>query len=193
MRVESTLSGQTRQSRGFCSKKGGHTCCFATVRQPMERCSTPTRRVSPSEPASSQKRTSSPGAFTPSVKKPKAELTRANSDKDKKRRRRKKKQPITRDVDMSPGLAQKDCSSPHNSFATASSSTLMDCIGSSNPLSLPPISGLDRSPHVASPPPLYRDTDRPEHRDTLQQESAMQVVHFESKVCLYSLFGFSGA
>ena len=61
----------------------------------------------------------------------------------------------------------------------------MDSIGSSNPASddLPPIPPPDHSPHVASPSPLYH-TDLPEHRDTLRQESVMQVAHPESKVCL---------
>ena len=190
-------SPQWSQSRGFGSK-GGPTNALQS-KKPMERGSTtPTRRVSPSDPASSRKRTSSPGAFTPSAKKPKAEPSRCNSDKDKKRKRRKKKQPITRDVEMSLGLAQKDCStshSPQSLLPTASSSTQMDTVGSSSPVSddLPPISLPDPSPHVASSSPVHHDTDRPECRDALQQESAMQVVHSESKVCLSSLFLFSGA
>ena len=165
----------------------------------MERCSTtPTGRVSPSDPAFSRKRTSSPGAFTPIARKPKAEPSRCSSDKDKKRKRRKKKQPITRDVEMSSGLAQKDCStshSPQRSLPTASSSTQMDSVGSSSPVSsdLPPISLHDSSPHIASSSPVHHDTDRPERCDELQQESAMQVVHSESKVCLSSPFLFSGA
>ncbi len=164
----------------------------------MERCPTPTRRVTPSDPASSQKRTSSPGAFTPSAKKPKAEPSRGNSDRDKKRKRRKKKQPITCDVEMSSGLTQKDYSSSHSpqsSFPTASSSTQMDSVGSSNPDfvsgDLPPVP-LPLSPPVASPSPLCYDTGQPECHGALKQESAMQVVHSESKVCLPSLFVFSG-
>ncbi|KAH9170512.1 hypothetical protein EDB89DRAFT_1977735 [Lactarius sanguifluus] len=153
----------------------------------MERCPTPTRRVTPSDPASSRKRTSSPGAFTPSAKKPKAEPSRSNSDKDKKRKKRKRKQPITRDVEMSSGLTQKDSSShsPQSSFPTASSSTQMDSVGSSIPDfvsgDLQPIPLPDRSPPVASPLPLCHDTGRPECHGALQQESAMQVVHSESK------------
>ncbi|KAH9025013.1 hypothetical protein EDB83DRAFT_2428236 [Lactarius deliciosus] len=142
----------------------------------MERCPTPTRRVTPSDPASSRKRTSSPGAFTPSAKKPKAEPSRGNSDKDKKRKKRKRKQPITRDVEMSSGLTQKDSSpshSPQSSFPTASSSTQMDSVGSSNPNfvsgDLLPIPLPDHSPPVASPLPLCHDTGRPE------------LVHSESK------------
>jgi DNA-directed RNA polymerase subunit RPC12/RpoP len=59
----------------------------------------------------------------------------------------------------------------------------MDSVGSSNPASdyLSPIPPPDHSPHAASPPPLYHDTDRPEHRDALRKESAMQVVHSENK------------
>ncbi|KAH9063279.1 hypothetical protein EDB87DRAFT_234321 [Lactarius vividus] len=155
----------------------------------MERCpTTPTRRVIPSDPAFSRKRTSSPGVFTPSVKKPKAEPSRGNSDKDKKRKKRKKKQPITRDVEMSSGLTQKESSSSHSpqsSFPTASSSTQMDSVGPSNPNfvsgDLPPVPLPNRSSPVASPLPLCHDTGRPEYHGTLQQESAMQVVHSESK------------
>ncbi|KAI9432926.1 hypothetical protein H4582DRAFT_2082762 [Lactarius indigo] len=139
----------------------------------MERCPTPTRPVTPSDPASSQKRTSSPGAFTPSTKKHKAEPSRNNSDKDKKRKKRKKKQPITRDVEMSSGLTQKDYSSSQISFPTASSSTQMGSAGSSNPNfvsgDLPPIPLPDRSPPVASPPPLCHDTGQPECRGAPQQ------------------------
>ncbi|KAH9077964.1 hypothetical protein EDB83DRAFT_2347336 [Lactarius deliciosus] len=154
----------------------------------MERCPTPTRRVTPSDPASSRKRTSSPGAFTPSAKKPKAEPSRGNSDKDKKRKKRKRKQPITRDVEMSSGLTQKDSSpshSPQSSFPTASSSTQMDSVGSSNPNfvsgDLLPIPLPDHSPPVASPLPLCHDTGRLECHGAPQQESTMQVVHSESK------------
>ena len=148
----------------------------------MERCSTPTRRVSLSDSASFRKRTSSPSAFTPTAKKSKAELSRGNLDKDKKRKRRKKKQPITRDVEM---LSKEECPSTH-SPQSSSSSTQMDSVGSSNPASdhSPPIPPPDHSPHVTSPSPLYHDTDRPEHRDTLRQQSVMQVVHPENKVCL---------
>ena len=153
----------------------------------MERRSTPTRRVTPSDPASSRKRTSSPCAFTPSAKKSKAESSRGNPDKDKKRKRRKKKQPITRDVEMSSGL--KDHSSPQSSFSTASSSTQMNSVGSLTPVSgdLPPISLPDRSPPVASPSTLHHEMGRSERHGTLQQQSAMQSVESESKVCLPSL------
>jgi hypothetical protein len=158
----------------------------------MERCSTPTRRVTSSDPASSRKRTSSPGAFTPSAKKLKAEPSRGSSDKDKKRKRRKKKQPITRDVEMSSSLTQK---SPQSSFPTASSSTQMNSAGPLTPVSgdLPPISLPDRSPPVESPSTSHHDTSRPDLHGVLQQEIAMQAVHPESKVCLPSLFVFSGA
>ncbi|KAI9444342.1 hypothetical protein H4582DRAFT_2071939 [Lactarius indigo] len=150
----------------------------------MERCPTPTRPVTPSDPASSQKRTSSPGAFTPSTKKHKAEPSRNNSDKDKKRKKRKKKQPITRDVEMSSGLTQKDYSSSQISFPTASSSTQMGSAGSSNPNfvsgDLPPIPLPDRSPPVASPPPLCHDTGQPECRGAPQQVSGLLTL----SICL---------
>jgi len=71
---------------------------------------------------------------------------------------------------MSSGLAK-------NSFPTASSSTQIDSVDSSNG-DLPPNS---RSAHVASPSPLYHETDQSDPRDVLQQESAIQVVHSESK------------
>ncbi|KAH8992159.1 hypothetical protein EDB86DRAFT_2933217, partial [Lactarius hatsudake] len=95
------------------------------------------------------------------AKKLKAEPSRGNSDKDKKRKKRKRKQPITRDL------------------------TQMDSVGSLNPNfvsgDLLPIPLPDCSPPVASPLPLCHDTDRPECHGAPQQESAMQVVHSESK------------
>src|SRR6267378_6902283 len=161
----------------------------------MERSSTPTRRVTPSDPASSQKRTSSPGAFTPSIKKLKPEPSQGNSDKDKKRRR-KRKQPITRDVEMSSGLALKDHSSSHLPGTTLPMASTSTQKGSSTPNSvsgeLHPISPPSRSP-VTSPSPLHHETSRPESPGALQQESAMKAIYSEHKVCLPSLFICRGA
>lgn len=68
----------------------------------------------------------------------------------------------------------------------------MNYVGPLTPVSgdLPPISLPDRSHPVASPSTLHHDTGPLEHHAALQQESAMQAVHSESKVCLPILFVF---